>query len=114
MARTTLVPVDVPKTYPGGEVVYAWDAADTANKNEFLLTGREILLIKSADVAEQDVIITSVADRYGRTGDLTVAVDIDAEVALAFLSREGWMQPDGMLYLECSVATLSFAVLRLP
>jgi hypothetical protein len=114
MARTRLTPVEVPRTHPGGEVVYTWEAADVANKNDFLFTGREVLLIKSADGGEQDVIITSAPDSFGRSGDLTVAVAASAEVALAFLDREGWMQSDGTLYLECSVATLSFAVLRLP
>lgn len=114
MARTTLTPVEVPRTHPGGEVVYIWAAADEVNKNEFLLTGREVLLIKSADAGSQDVIISSVVDRFGRTGDLTVSVDASEEVTLAFLDREGWMQSNGMLYLECAVNTLSFAILRLP
>ena len=114
MARTTLTPVEVPRTHPGGEVVYTWAAADEVNKNEFLLTGREVLLIKSADAGSQDVIITSVPDRFGRSGDLTVTVAASAEAAVALLDREGWMQSDSMLYLECAVNTLSFAILRLP
>lgn len=114
MARTALTPVEVPKTHPGGSVAFTWEAADVANKNEFPFTGREVLLIKSADAGVQDVIITSVADSFGREQDLTVSVAAAAEHAVALLDRSGWMQSDGTLYLECAVATLSFAVLRLP
>ena len=114
MARTILTVKDLPRTHPGGEVVYTWEAADTVNQNEFALTGREVLLIKSTDAGEQDVVIDSVPDEYGREGPLTVAVAAGAEVALAFLARAGWMQPEGTLHLDCTVATLSYAVLRLP
>ena len=114
MARTVLTVKEIPKTYPGGEVVYTWVAHDDTNQNEFVLTGREVLLIKSADGGPQDVVIDSVADRYGREGPLTITVEAGEEVALAFLSREGWMQPEGTLHLDCTVATISYAVLRLP
>jgi hypothetical protein len=114
MARTVLTVKELPRTHPGGEVVYTWEAADIVDQNEFMLTGREVLLIKSADGAPQDVVIDSVSDRFGRQGPLTVTVAAGAEVALAFLSREGWMQPEGTLHLDCSVVTLSYAVLRLP
>lgn len=114
MARTELTVLAVPETHPGGEVAYAFVAHDIANENAFLLTGREILLIKSTDAGSQDVVITSVADPYGRTQDLTIAVPAGETVALAFLDRGGWMQSDGMLYLDCTVATIAYAVLRLP
>ena len=114
MARTVLTVLEVPRTHPGGEVVYTWTAHDTVNENEFVLTGREVLLIKSTDAGPQDVVISSVPDSFGRSQDLTVTVAASAEVALAFLSREGWMQPEGTLHLDCTVATISYAVLRLP
>jgi hypothetical protein len=114
MARTRLTPAEVPKTHPGGEVVYTWTAADTSNQNDFLLTGRETLLIKNEDASSQDVTITSVADPYGRTGDLTVTVAASDEVALHFSARDGWMQSDGALYLDTTSANISYAVLRLP
>lgn len=114
MARTELTVLAVPETHPGGEVVYTFETHDIANENAFQLSGREILLIKSTDAGSQDVVITSVADSYGRTQDLTVTVGAAETVALAFLDRSGWMQSDGMLYLDCTVATIAYAVLRLP
>jgi hypothetical protein len=114
MARTRLTVVEAPKTHPGGSVTYAWEAADTTDQNDFLTTGREVLLIKSADAGSQDVVIASAPDAYGRSQDLTVAVAAGEEEAVAFLQRDGWMQPDGSIHLDCSVATISYAVIRLP
>lgn len=114
MARTVLTVLEVPRTHPGGEVAYTFTAHDTVNENEFVLTGREVLLIKSTDAGSQDVVIDSVPDEYGREGPLTVSVGAGVTVALAFLSRAGWMQPEGTLHLDCTVATIAYAVLRLP
>ena len=114
MARTRLTVVEAPRTHPGGSVVYTFAAHDTTNENDFLSTGREMLLIKSADGAPQDVVVTSAPDTYGRTQDLTITVGAGEERAVAFLQRDGWMQPDGAIYLDCVVATISYAVIRLP
>ena len=114
MARTRLTPVDLPATHPGGEATWSFTAADTTDQNDFILTGREVLLIDNANVAAQDVTIDSVADPYGREGDLTVSVPASSTVALYFGDRSGWMQSDGTLYLDTASADISYAVLRLP
>ena len=114
MARTRLSVVEAPKTHPGGSVAYTFTAHDIVNENDFLTTGREVLLIKSADAGSQDVVITSMPDSYGRTQDLTVSVAAGAERAVYFSTRDGWMQSDGEIYLDCTVATISYAVIRLP
>lgn len=114
MARTRLTVVDAPVTHPGGSVAYAWEAADAVNFNDFLTAGREVLLIKSADAGSQDVLIHSAPDPYGREQDLTVSVGAGEEHAVALLKRDGWMQSDGAIHIDCAVATLSYAVIRLP
>lgn len=114
MARTVLTPAALPNTHPGGSVVFAFAAADTVNKDEFLLTGREIILISNTDVSSHDVVITSVADPYGRTGDLTVTVAASTMKAVYIGDRSGWMQGGGTLYIDADDATVELAVLRLP
>lgn len=114
MARTRLTPVELPKTHPGGEVTWAFTAADTTNQNDFLLTGREIVLIDNANVASQNVTVGSVADPYGRDGDLTVSVPATSTVALYIGDRTGWMQSDGTLYLDTASSDISYSILRLP
>jgi len=114
MARTRLTVLEVPKTHPGGSVAFTFAAHDTVNENDFLTTGREMLLIQSTDAGSQDVVITSAPDSYGRTQDLTVAVGAGEDRAVMFTTRDGWMQSDGAIYLDCTVATIAYAVLRLP
>ena len=114
MARTRLTVLEAPKTHPGGSVELAFTAHDIVNENDFLTTGREVLLIKSTDAGSQDCVITSAPDSYGRTQDLTVSVDAGETEAVWFSTRDGWMQADGAIYLDCTVATLAYAVIRLP
>jgi hypothetical protein len=114
MARVRLTPVDLPKTHPGASVAYTFATADTADHNDFLLTGREVLLISNGGASPVDVTVGSVADPYGRTGDLTLTVAAGATRAIAFLDRAGWMQSDGALYLNTTSTDISYAVLRLP
>lgn len=115
MAYTTMTVVEAPKTHPGGAVAYTFTAHDTGDEgNDFPTTGREILLIKSADAGSQDVTIVSAPDSYGRTQDLVVSVPAGEDRAVALMARDGWMQSDGNVKLQCTVATISYAVIRLP
>ena len=114
MARTRLTVFEAPKSHPGGAVIYTWEAADIVDNNDFLTTGRELLLILSADAAPQDVLIHSSPDAYGREQDLTVNVLAGASKAVAFTQRDGWVQPDGAIHIDGATADLSFAVIRLP
>ena len=114
MARTRLTVVDLDPTHPGGAQAYTFTAHDTVDENDFLLTGREVLLISNTDASSQDVVIGSAPDSYGRTGDLTISVAAGTRQAISFLDRSGWMQSDGALYLDCTSANIEYAVLRLP
>lgn len=114
MARTRLTVVDLDPTHPGGAQAYTFAAHDTVNENDFLISGREVLLISNTDASSQDVVISSTPDSYGRTGDLTISVAAGTREAIAFLDRSGWMQSDGALYLDCTSANIEYAVLRLP
>jgi len=45
----------------------AVSASDT-----FVNSGRELIIIKNGDGSPRDSVVVSVADEYGRTGDLTI------------------------------------------
>lgn len=115
MPRTTLTPINTPDSYATAGVALTWTGADVANGNQFQATGREILLARNTDTLSHNVSVTSVADPYGRTGNITN----DAIAAGAFRVYQqfpitGWMQSDGYVYLNGDHATIQFAVLRLP
>jgi hypothetical protein len=90
-------------------------AADVANLNEFVFTGKELILVKNDDAGAQTITLTSVADEQKRTGDITTySVGIGEYAAFLATSLKGWQQSDGKFYLAASSANIKIAVLRLP
>ena len=114
MARTRLTPVVAPRTHPGGSVAYTFTAHDTVNEMDFVPSGNDLLLIESSDAGSQDVLVHSAPDSFGREEDVTISVAAGATHAMAFTDRAGWMQTDGAVHIDCTVATIGYAVIRLP
>lgn len=115
MPRTTLPKVSSPGPYPTSVQAVTMTAADVTNKNQVLLTGREIVLIQNTDTVARTVTITSTPDPQGRSGDITAAsVAAGAIAVVGPFGLPGWIQPDGYLYLEASNAAVKFGVITLP
>jgi hypothetical protein len=73
MARVE-IPIQAPTSYKIDELT--WTAADATNDHYFDNTsGRVTLLIRNDHTVAQVVTVISVADLYGRTGDLAPSVD---------------------------------------
>ncbi len=93
-----------------------WQAADTANLNQFPLgQGKYFILARNVHATTPFTLtLSSVADARRRTGDIT-AYSIAAGKQAAFLldNQEGWLQPDGNFYLAGSDVSIQFCILRL-
>lgn len=119
MSRTAITP-QVPKGPYGvissGQLDLTETAADTTNNNEFVLTGREVLLAHNTDTGTHHITITSIADAKGRSGDIaTYAITAGKISAYSFRGgTEGWQQADGGVYISADDATVKFTVLQLP
>lgn len=116
MARVSHTPDDAPGSYPTAGVTITQTAADTTNKEEFPMTGRELLLAYNSGVGAATVTINSVANQQGRTKDIT-ADSIAAgatHVYGPFTERRGWAQGDGTLNFEASSTDIEFSVIRMP
>lgn len=115
MARTAITAIAVPSAYTGG-VVGTFTALDPANKNSLRITGQEILIFNNTNVGAQSITISSVADEYGRTKDVTKSMD--ASSYYVFGGRgcplEGYQQADGCLYFEAASADVKVMALTLP
>lgn len=112
-AQTPLGPY--PGTVSAGQLAFTFAAADNVNGNSFAYTGHEVLLIQNTDAAAQTVTISSVADQFGRTQDVT-AYSIPASGFAVFNFRgggTGWKQNDGTVHFTASTATIKFAVLSI-
>jgi|SRR5579863_2461194 len=86
-------------------------SSDPINGNYFVPTGNEILLVWNTDTVAHDFTMVSVPDHLGRGDDLVYSVDAGAIAAWQLSILEGWVQPDGQVYLNPSNAHILFAVL---
>lgn len=121
-ARTLLTPLTVKGPYPGtvsaGDLsVTALDAVDNTNGNYWLGNGRDLMVIENPTAGAITVTLTSIADQFGRKGDIT-AYSIPANTGHMFFwfgSLIGWAQDaQGSIYLDASATGLKVKILRLP
>jgi hypothetical protein len=94
-------------------------AADVANGNSFVCTGRELILVMNTGAAPGTVTVNSVVDPSARTGDITayslpIGSTTPQFAAFGPLPLAGWAQADGTVHLQGSAATVWFCIVRLP
>jgi len=114
MPRTILAANTVVGGYPTAGVTITATAADTANQNRTLHTGKEIIIARNSGASTRTVTITSLADsQQGRTGNIA-AENILAGVIKTFgpFALDGWKQTDGYIYFESNHAEVLFSVIR--
>lgn len=119
MARTTLTPNTALGWLHGSYTANAADltmtAADAVNYNEVVASGNDLVIAHNTGGSAYTVTITSAADPYGRTGDISAYSLGAGEYAVFGPFRNlGWMQTDGKLYFQASNAAVKFGVVRLP
>ena len=114
MARTALTPQLIAGPYPSdfAMTTFTWTAADVSNQNSFILTGRELILVRNDDVATKICTLTSIADPQNRVGNVTKSIAAGAYAAFSAAELTGWIQSTGLFHLECDDADMFFAILR--
>lgn len=115
MPRQTLTKSNSPGPNPTAGVVVTMTAADTTNKEQFALTGREIVIVHNTGASSYTYTITSVADPFGRLGNITAQTILAGAIhTVGPFGLPGWQQTDGTLHLEASNAAVKFGVIALP
>lgn len=124
MARITLLKTTLNLRYPALPVValsahlnfQACSGASGANGNQIAWgdSAALLLLAYNSGVGARTFTITSKADPFNRTGDVTAYAEAAGALALPIvagfiLDRQGFYQPDGMLYFEGNHAEVLFA-----
>jgi hypothetical protein len=87
-------------------------ASDVVNGNYFVITGKEVLIAINSDSVAHSFTVLSVPDHLGRSSDLTYSVPANSYAAIEFSVLEGWIQPDGTVYLNPSDTHIKFILLR--
>jgi hypothetical protein len=118
MARSSLTPVTPLGsygTYSAGAADFVPAAANVSDKNQFTASGNDLVFAHNTNGGAQTVTVTSVADPYGRTGDIsTYSIGAGEFAILGPFKTTGWQQTDGKVYLEASSADVKLAVFALP
>lgn len=96
--------------------VLALTAADPANFNAVVSTGRELVVVwNSHATTAYTVTIHSSIDRLNRSADITT-YSISAQTIAIFgpFPETGWIQSDGTLHIDGSNASLLIGAIILP
>lgn len=118
MPRTVITPAAQPSAYPGGLAKITPVAADVANGNALVTSGREDVIAWNNGATPRLVTVTSAPDAQQRTNTLSVTIPagefwIFPRIGAA--QFEGWRQnADASLYFSAAHADVKFLVWRQP
>lgn len=115
MARADITKTVSPGRRPpttGGTPI-TWQAADTTNFEQVSLTDKDVLLVWNSHASTgYTYTVNSVADEYGRTGDMTtIAIAAGVFHVIGNGMAAGWLQTTGKLNLQASNASVKWAVI---
>lgn len=113
MPRTSLNTTAAPSKWSTAGAAVTMTAADTGNGNQFTSSGNDLLLVQNTGGVTYTVTISSVADPYGRTGDVTTQNVAAGEIRAFWLPALGWQQSDGKIYVSANNAAVKFGILVL-
>lgn len=114
MPRTTLTKTTALGSYNHAGVVLTMTAADVGNGNQFVANGKDLLVIHNTAGSDYTFTVTSTADAYGRTKDITTeTIAAGAYKIVGPLELTGWIQTDGKIYLAASNAGVKFGIVAL-
>lgn len=116
MARQRHTPAAAPGGTDYDGATLTMTAANVGNKEDVVWTGKEIIIARNsnAGVTVRNVTITSVADTWNRTKDMTKAIAAGAYAIFGPFPADGWRQADGTIYFEADNAEVLFGVIRIP
>ncbi len=118
MPRTTLAAFTPKGPWPAsiaaGELLPTFTAYDAVNKNDFLCTGRELLLIKNNHATlAKTVTFLSANDPHNRKNDIgPYSIAAGAVAIFWFGSIIGWDAGGGKVNLDAEDNNIQFCVVR--
>jgi hypothetical protein len=115
MARTNLPKTVLGGSYPGTGVSPTFTASDPVNGNEFVLTGKELLLVKNIGAVSRTITLFTAPDSFGREADVVATLASGAQALFGPFQMYGWAQAVTLTFeVTASHADVQIAVLVLP
>lgn len=117
MAPTTLTkttPLGSYGSYGANLADLTMTAADVANGNQFVASGNDLVIAHNTGGSAYTITVTSVADPYGRTGNIAAySLGAGEYAVLGPFLLLGWQQTDGKILISATNAAVKFGVIPL-
>ncbi len=115
MPRTSLTKTPLAGSYPGNSVTPTFAPADAMNGNQFIATGKELLLVKNVGATTRSITLNSASDTFGREADITETIAAGVLKAFGPFQLNGWAQASTYAFeLDATHADVQIAVVVLP
>jgi hypothetical protein len=102
-------------TYSAAAAKLTMAAANVADMNQFTFGGEDLIVAHNTGGSPYTLTISSVADPYGRTQDITTySIPAGEYAVFGPFKAPGWLQSDGKIYLAASNASVLLGVVKLP
>ena len=76
-------------------------AADPILGNSFVSSNKDYLFARNTGGSERTVTLRSSPDPvFGRLGDLSMIIEPGGVVVFGPITRQGWAQPNGLIYVD--------------
>jgi hypothetical protein len=87
--------------------VMLWQASDVALGNSFVASNKDYLFVWNSGGSTFTITLRSVPEQvFSRSGDLTLSLIAGQMDILGPITKAGWMQGDGNIYLDASDASV--------
>lgn len=117
ITHTVQVPLGSIGDYSVGDAAdITFLAADVGNFEQFVTTGKELILARNVGGGPFTITINSVNDPFNRTNDVTAYSLGVGEIAIfGPFDRTGWKQAgSSFIFFEANNVAIEFAVIRIP
>ena len=112
---TPALPPNLNSPVTAGAADMALTGAASSTGYQYTSTGRELIFVYNSDTTVHTVTIHSVADPYGRSGDITsYSLSSGDHAVFGPFPLTGWKQSDGNVYIDSSSDLVKFSIITLP
>jgi hypothetical protein len=118
MPRTALTVQTAKGPYPvtvaANDLDFTFAASDVANGNDYISSGREIILVQNINASPQTFTINTAPDQLNRTNNITAFSLGASEFAVFWPGNAfGFIQSDGKVWLNGAHIDIKWAIIRL-
>lgn len=109
MPRSTISQVELPGSVASA-TAFVWTPMNAVDGGQFIATGKNLIIARNVGLTSATFTLESVADPFGRTGNLVRSIDAGAYAVIGPLGLIGWCQSNGYVYVSSTSANIEVVV----